>query len=135
MLKSKSYIILIALVLILLPILHLFTVKWGFNQSFNNDSEVVLFLFYHAPLWLLFIAIISVELYRKAVLGLMSGYSPIYTMSVGAVLLAITGIVISPVGPDLVSVVGVRLIGTNTVLCAIAALVIQQLLRNQMGKQ
>lgn len=133
--KSKSYIILIAIVLILPPILHIFTVKWGFNKSFHNDAEVILFLFYNAPLWLLFVAIISVELYRKAVLGLMSGLSPIYTMSVGGALLAITGIVISPVGPDLVSVDGASLIVSNTVLCAVVALVIQFLLRHQMGNQ
>lgn len=122
--KSKSYAILIALILLLLPCLHLFTVKWGFARFFHTEAELLLFLFYNAPLWLLFIAVFSAEFYRTVVLG-SRGMNLLMTMSAGGALLAITGILLSPVGPGLWSGAGWGLIVVTTLECAAGALVIQ----------
>jgi hypothetical protein len=126
---SKLHTGLVLLFVLLLPVCNLGAIRWGFRPDFHTEAELVLFLFYAAPLWGGFAVVVCFEVYRRAVLGRSPERNLIQMLTVGGFVTSGLSLLLCPVGPSLWSIAGGGLILTSSLLCAVLAMVIHYLLR------
>lgn len=127
--KTKIYSGLVFLFVLLVPVCNLGAIRFGFRTDFYDEAQLILFLLYAAPLWIGFVVVICFELYRQAVMGKRPGRNLIQMMTLGGFVSSALGIVLCPVGPNLLSIPAGRLILTNTLICAVIGVIIYSLLK------
>ena len=127
--RSRIYAGLVLLFVLLVPVCNLGAIRVGFRADFHNEAERALFLFYAAPLWIGFAVVICFELYRQLVMGKLPERNLIPMLTLGGLVLSTLGNLLCPVGPNLWSVSAGIMILTNTLICAVLAVIIHYLLR------
>jgi len=121
---KNAYPISVIITLILTPVLYLVIVNYFLNHLFNNAANTTMFLFYNGPFWFLLMFITGMELYRRTITQHSSGIPFAFLVIAGSMLIAVVGIVISPVGPGLFSQGALVLIATNLLLGTVVGLVV-----------
>ena len=116
--KANRYYALVILIMLLIPVLNLTVMQFGFVSLFHNGADLTLFLFYAAPLWLGFTLFIGFELFRRTVIQTPPGHRLVLMMTTGGLVFSALSIVLCPAGPSLLSAAGAELILVHTVICA-----------------
>jgi len=120
----------IFIILLITPLLYSGIISFLLQNLFNDETNRVMFLLYNTPFWFLLMFISGVELYRRAITRQFTLIAPVYMLMMGSVVIGITGIIICPVGPVLLSSDALVLISANIALGAVAGLVISKLFNN-----
>lgn len=127
MLKTRSYSfyhnISIAILLCLTPIVYIGFVKYFLRELFHNSQSLFLFLLYNVPFWVVFMMIIGMEIYRRTIINT-RGLPFYFVIPVVSIFIAVVGIVITPVGPVLISTGALQLIVTNTIIGTMVGIII-----------
>ena len=124
----------ILLILFITPLFYIGIISSFFNHMFNDESRRVMFLLYNTPFWFLLMFISGVELFRRAITRRFTLIAPVYMLIMGSVVIGITGIVICPAAPAILSSDALVLIAVNVALGAVAGLVINKLFNNVCDK-
>ena len=124
----------IFIILLITPLIYSGIVSFLLQNLFNDGANKVMFLLYNTPFWFLLMFITGVELYRRAVTRRFTLIAPVYMLMMGSVVIGVTGIIICPVGPVLLSSDAFILISVNVTLAAVAGLVISKLFNNVCDK-
>ena len=121
-----KHIIPTVIVLCVTPIAYLAVVKLFLNDLFHNSNDLFLFLLFNVPFWVVLMMITGMEVYRRTVINDAS-ILPLYLLlplvSAG---MAVIGISITPVGPSLLSLAGLKSVITNVLLGGIVGLLIHR---------
>lgn len=123
--NSNSYKIAIFLTLVSTPLFYISIISYLLDSLFVDETNRVIFQLYNAPFWFLLMFITGVELYRRAVITPFKLVAPVYMIMMGSVIIGVTGIIICPAGPSLLSSGGSILIATNLSLAAISGGIIK----------
>jgi hypothetical protein len=127
--KKGIYNSLLWLLVLLLPVLNLAVVRFGFRLAFDEAAELTLFLLYTAPLWLGFTVMIGFEIFRQTVMGNAPNGNLIYKMTLGGIGVPVLTVLICPIGPGLWSDTAGIMILIGAVNCGVWGLLIYHLLR------
>jgi hypothetical protein len=127
--KTRFYSGLLACFMLLVPLCNLGAIRFGFHRIFHDEAELVLFLLYGAPLWVVLILIIVFELYRQVVMKVTLGRNMVSMMALGGLVFSGLWILLCPVGPKLFSVASGELILVSTCICTVLGVGIHQVLR------
>lgn len=133
--RSRYYNGLIGFLLLLVPVCNAGAIRYGFYSLFHNEAELALFLLYTAPLWVGFSLFIVIELYRQAVMKMTPGNNLVAIMIVGGFIFSSIGILLCPVGPQLISLAALELALSNSIICGVLGLCVRYLLKlRQFGQ-
>jgi hypothetical protein len=126
--KTRIYSGLVIFVVLLVPVCNLGAIRFGFRRLFQNEAELVLFLFYAAPLWAGFILFIGFELYRQSVMKIPPGRHLVPMMAVGGVAFSGIGVLLCPVGPKFLSAATGEMMLISALICSVLGTGIRYLL-------
>jgi len=124
----------ILLILFITPLLYMGIISSFLNNLFDDETDRVMFLLYNTPFWFLLMFITGVELFRRAITRRFTFIAPVYMVMMGSILIGITGIVICPVAPALLSRNALVLITVNVTLGGVVGFVISKLFSNICNK-
>jgi len=126
--KADRYHALVIFIILLVPVLNLTIIRFGFDSLFQNKADLILFLFYSAPLWSGFALFVGFEIFRRSVIQVQPSHHLDLMMTSGGFVFSILSILLCPTGPHLFSLSAAKLILVNTFVCTVLGFSLRLLL-------